>query len=114
MAGVTLKVDTDGRILAWSRDAEALLGWAESEAVGQSVEIIIPPQLRERHRAGFRRFTQTGISTLPEIATTVALHKSGATLRMGVSVRAVYGEQQNIIAVEATFYPPESNVSAGL
>jgi hypothetical protein len=32
---------------------------------GQSIEIIIPHQLRQRHSAGFGRFVQTGISGLP-------------------------------------------------
>jgi PAS domain S-box-containing protein len=47
----TLTVDTTGQIRTWSREAEELLGYSRSEAVGQSVEIIIPPHLRDRHRA---------------------------------------------------------------
>ena len=42
----TLAIDTTGLIRMWSRDAEALLGYSESEAVGQSIELIIPPHLR--------------------------------------------------------------------
>ena len=54
----TLTVDTSGRICAWSRDAEELLGYSEAEAIGQSIELIIPPQLRGRHDAGFGRFVK--------------------------------------------------------
>ena len=104
MSGATLTVDRDGRILSWSRDAEELLGYSGREAVGQSIELIIPPHLRERHRAGFRRFTQTGISALPEVSTTQAVHKTGTTMQVRISVRAVYGEQQDIIAVDAVMY----------
>ena len=68
----TLTVDTTGQICTWSREAEELLGYSASEAVGQSIEIIIPHHLRHRHSAGFSRFVQTGISTLPEVATTIA------------------------------------------
>ena len=122
MSGATLSVDTAGRILAWSRDAEELLGYSEQEAVGQSIELIIPPHLRGRHRGsadipaftseakalarltGFRRFIQTGVTALPEVSTTQAVHKTGATMKVRISVRAVYGAQQDIIAVEALMY----------
>ena len=101
----TLTVDTTGQICTWSREAEELLGYSASEAVGQSVEIIIPHHLRHRHGAGFTRFVQTGISVLPEVVTTIAVHKTGKLMRLPISVKALYGEDQRIWAVEATFCP---------
>jgi PAS domain S-box-containing protein len=101
----TLTVDPTGQICTWSREAEELLGYSASEVVGQSIEIIIPHHLRHRHRAGFGRFVQTGISTLPEVVTTIAAHKKGKLMKLPISVKALYGENQRIIAVEATFYP---------
>ena len=101
----TLTVDTTGQICTWSREAEKLFGYSASEAVGQSIEIIIPHHLRHRHRAGFGRFVQTGISTLPEITTTTAIHKTGKLTKLPISVKALYREDRRIIAVEATFYP---------
>jgi len=62
-----LVVDRTGKICVWNREAEELLGHSRYEALGQSVEIIIPPHLRERHNAGFGSFVQTGISRLPDI-----------------------------------------------
>ena len=78
----TLTVDTIGQICTWSQEAEELLGYSASEAVGQSVEIIIPHHLRHRHSAGFTRFVQTGISALPEVVTTIAVHKTGKLMRL--------------------------------
>src|SRR6516162_5477141 len=101
----TLRVDRTGRIRAWSRQAEELLGYSAIEAVGQSIEIIIPQHLRERHRAGFARYVQTGISTLPEVTTTIAVHKAGKYMSLPISVKAIYGEDKEVAAVEATFYP---------
>src|SRR5262252_1333551 len=37
----------DGVILTWNRAAERLFGFSESESVGKSIAIIIPPELRE-------------------------------------------------------------------
>jgi PAS domain S-box-containing protein len=101
----TLTVDPVGQILAWSEDAEKLLGYSELEVVGQSVETIIPPHLRGPHSAGFRRFVKTGQSRLPETVTTPAPHKSGAIVRQQISVKAVHEADGEIIAVDAVMMP---------
>jgi PAS domain S-box-containing protein len=105
LSGATLTVDTAGPILDWTPDAEALFGYSRSEAVGQSIELIIPPHLRGRHHAGFGRYVQTGVSHLPEVTISPAVHKSGAIAKVQVSVRPVYGEGQKIVAVEAMMSP---------
>jgi PAS domain S-box-containing protein len=101
MPSATLTVDPAGQILTWGGDAEKLLGYSGLEAVGQSIEMIIPPHLRGRHNAGFQRFVKTGLSRLPEIVTTPALHKSGVIVRLQISVKAVHGTHGEIIAIEA-------------
>jgi PAS domain S-box-containing protein len=100
----TLVVDRTGQIRGWSREAEALLGYAEAEAVGRSIELIIPPHLRGRHHAGFGRYVQTGVSHLPEVTISPAVHKSGAIVKVQVSVRPVH-EGEQIVAVEAMMSP---------
>ena len=101
----TLTIDTSGLILAWSREAQALLGYTEAEALGQSIVLIIPAHLRARHHAGFARFVQTGISTLPEVTTSPMIHKNGETHRLQISVKAVRDSSQQIVAVEAFIRP---------
>ena len=105
----TLTIDTSGIILTWSRDAEALLGWSEAEALGRSIELIMPENARARHHAGFARFVQTGVSTLPEVTTSPMIHKNGETVRPLISVKAVYDAQGKIVAVEATIWPREDD-----
>ena len=96
--------DPSGQILTWSGDAEKLLGYSELEAVGQSLETIIPPHLRGPHSAASKG-CEDGHSGLPEIVTTSALHKSGAIVRLQVSVKAVHGARGEIIAVQAMMKP---------
>lgn len=38
--------DLNGRILTWNEGARRIFGWSEEEAVGSSIELIIPPELR--------------------------------------------------------------------
>ena len=106
---VTLTIDTSGIILAWSREAEALLGYSEAEALGRSIELIMPEHLRARHHGGFDRFVKTGISTLPEVTTSPMIHKNGETKKLRISVKAVYDDRQTIVAVQAFIKPRDGD-----
>ncbi|MFN2590477.1 MAG: GAF domain-containing protein [Actinomycetota bacterium] len=58
-------MDEGGRITEFSRAAERTFGYSRDEAIGRELaELLIPPDLRDRHRAGLERFRTTGESTL--------------------------------------------------
>ena len=57
-----VSVDREGVIRFWNPGAERLFGFTAEEAVGRSVDIIIPEPQRARHWAGFRRVMDTGES----------------------------------------------------
>lgn len=46
-------VDTAGRITYWNSDAETLLGHPAGDALGASVDLVIPQAHRDAHWAGF-------------------------------------------------------------
>ncbi len=76
-AGVGM--DVGGRITDWNRQAEVLLGWSASEAVGQLLaDLIIPPRYHTAHHAGMAHFLATGggpyIDRRMEVQ---ALHREG-------------------------------------
>jgi PAS domain S-box-containing protein len=50
----------DGLIRFWNPAAEAMFGHSRDEAVGQSLDLIIPEKLRGRHWDGYRRVMETG------------------------------------------------------
>jgi PAS domain S-box-containing protein len=54
--------DRDGRITFWNPGAERIFGFAAIEAVGQTLDLIIPENLRARHWEGFRHVMATGTS----------------------------------------------------
>ncbi len=54
-------IDTESVVLAWTRQAESLFGWSNEEAVGRRIsDLIIPPDLRQAHAEGMRRYLLTG------------------------------------------------------
>ena len=57
-------MDTDGLITAWNPAAEATFGWTREEAIGRMVsQTIIPPQFREAHEEGMKRYLRSGETT---------------------------------------------------
>lgn len=52
--------DRDGRIRLWNSGAESIFGYSAEEAKGQSLDLIIPEKLRNRHWKGYRKVMETG------------------------------------------------------
>jgi PAS domain S-box-containing protein len=56
-----ITMDRHGRVIEWNPAAERTFGIAGADAVGREMaDLIIPPELRERHHAGLRRYLETG------------------------------------------------------
>jgi PAS domain S-box-containing protein len=58
-------MDHEGRVIDFNPAAERTFGYSASDAVGREMaELIIPPELRERHRGGLARYLATGDAAL--------------------------------------------------
>ena len=91
--------DSEGIIRFWNAGAERIFGYSTSEALGQSLDIIIPERLRHRHWAGYRQVMASGTSrygrgdvlavpghpSYPGAAGTNALLRDGAVLVRGAA-----------------------------
>ncbi len=53
-------VDDAGLIRFWSKGAERAFGHPQQDAVGQTLDLIVPPEFRDAHWAGFRRAMTSG------------------------------------------------------
>lgn len=57
--------DIEGRIIQWNPRAEELFGWECQDVMGRTLaETIVPPDYRERHEDGLRRYRETGQATI--------------------------------------------------
>lgn len=61
-ADAVVATDRDGIIQVWNPGAERIFGHRADEALGQSLNLIIPERLRARHWEGFRNVMATGES----------------------------------------------------
>src|SRR6266853_1811942 len=84
-------MDETGRITSWSGAAEAVFGWAASEAIGRSLAAtIIPSQHREGHARGLARFLETGEGPiLRQRIEITALHRDGREFPVELTVTPI-------------------------
>jgi PAS domain S-box-containing protein len=61
-ADAIIATDRDGVITVWNPGAERIFGYRAAEAVGQTLDIIIPERLRQAHWRGFAKVMETGQS----------------------------------------------------
>lgn len=96
--------DKEGRIAFWNGGAERVFGFTEAEAMGRSLDIIIPENLRERHWQGFAKTMQTGASRYGagDTLAVPALRKDGSRISIEFTIlpfRDERGEMQGIAAI---------------
>jgi len=92
----------DGSILLWNRAAERIFGYTEQEALGHSLDLIIPERFQTRHWEGYRRVMQTGETRYgTEVLRVPAMHKDGRRLSIAFTVALLYAPTQEIQAIAA-------------
>ena len=71
----------DGVIRLWNRGAELIFGYTAAEAIGQSLDLIIPERLRKAHWDAFDRCMETGLTKYTDrVLTTRSMRKDGGKL----------------------------------
>jgi PAS domain S-box-containing protein len=75
-----IMADRDGIIRMWSAGAEQLFGHKAVDAVGASLDLIVPETHRARHWAGFRRAISTATTGDAGGAATVPVHRADGTV----------------------------------
>lgn len=94
--------DADGAIMVWNAGAERIFGFSEAEALGQSLDIIIPERQRGRHWEGYAKTMSTGQTRYGSSLLRVpALHKDGRTLSIAFTVALVTGPDGAVDGIAA-------------
>lgn len=97
-----LYADREGRILLWNAGAEAMFGQTAAEAVGQSMDIIIPERLRGRHWEGWKKVMETGVTRYgKETLAVPAARKDGSPLSIEFTIQLVRDDAGAILGAAA-------------
>ena len=94
--------DAQGSITVWNPAAERMFGFTQSEAVGQSLDLIIPERQRKRHWDGFHKTMLTGETRYgSDLLKVPATHKEGRTLSIAFTVALLFSPEGKPAAIAA-------------
>ena len=97
-----LFADQDGNIQFWNRGAEATFGFSAAEALGQSLELIIPEKLQQRHNEGYHGVMGSGKTKYgSDLLSVPAQHKDGRRLFSDFSIVMVKDNDGKMLGVAA-------------
>ncbi|OBC04664.1 histidine kinase [Mycobacterium sp. 852013-50091_SCH5140682] len=94
--------DPAGAIRLWNDGAARMFGYSPTEAIGQSLDVIIPEKLRERHWKGYFQTMATGQTRYGDKLLSVpATHRDGHRLSIEFSVALLRDDAGRIVGISA-------------
>ena len=104
MPDAVVYADAAGAIRFWNQGAERIFGFTAAEALGASLDLIIPESLRARHWTGYAETMRTGTSRYGagDLLSVPALRKDGTRISVAFTIvpfRDASGRMEGIAAV---------------
>lgn len=94
--------DPKGAITLWNPAATRMFGFTEQEALGKSLDIIIPQRQQQRHWDGYHKTMETGITKYGnDVLRVPAVHKDGHTLSIAFTVAMMHAPDGKVSAIVA-------------
>jgi len=95
--------DVGGMIRFWNRGAERIFGFSQAEALGRSLDLIIPSNLRQRHWDAYSQTMKTGQTRYGagDVLAVPALRKDGTRVSIEFSILPFRDRQGHLIGVVA-------------
>ena len=102
-ADAILAADRDGIIQLWNSGAERIFGYPAGEAVGQSLDLIIPERLRARHWDSYREVMATGQSRYADgdLLSVPGVRKDGQRISLEFTIVPLQDEHGRLTGVAA-------------
>jgi PAS domain S-box-containing protein len=103
MPDAIVYADAAGLIGVWNAGAVRMFGFTEQEALGQSLDIIIPGSLHDRHWQGYRETMRTGQTRYGEgqILAVPAVRKDGSRVSVEFTIVPFKGEGGTMTGIAA-------------
>lgn len=97
-----IAADRDGAITMWSPAAERIFGFTETEALGQSLDLIIPERHRKSHWHGYDTTMRTGQTRYAtDVLRVPAVGKEGRRLSIAFTVALLYSAENEVTGIAA-------------
>ena len=94
--------DAGGIMRLWNKGAEEIFGWTAEEAIGRSMDLVIPEKHRATHWEGYDRVMKTGVSKYGNTVLAVpALTKDGRRVSIEFSVVLLKSPNGGVVGIAA-------------
>jgi len=94
--------DASGAIVLWNPGAERMFGYTETEALGNSLDLITPERLRQRHWDGYHKSMETGTTKYgSDLLRVPATHKDGRAMSIAFTVAMLFDDAHKVSAIVA-------------
>ena len=95
--------DAQGRIRFWNEAATRIFGYREAEALGQSLDLIIPERLRDRHWQGYEHVMKGGESRYGagDLLAVPARHKDERQISVEFTILPLHDNMGTILGIAA-------------
>jgi PAS domain S-box-containing protein len=102
-ADAILATDRQGIIRFWNPGADRIFGFTQEEAVGASLDLIIPERLRQRHWQGYQRVMATGATRYGtgDVLAVPALTKDGRQISVEFTILLLRDASREITGMAA-------------
>lgn len=103
MPDAIVYADAAGLIRVWNAGATRMFGFSEQEALGQSLDIIIPANLQGRHWQGYRETMRTGETRYGDgqILSVPAVRKDGTRISVEFTIVPFTGADGQMTGIAA-------------
>ena len=95
--------DANEKIVLWNPAATRIFGYSEQEALGGTLNLIVPERQSQKHNEGFSKSMETGTTRYGTTLLKVpAKHKNGSTLSIAFTVGMLFdsnGKANGVAAV---------------
>ena len=94
--------DAHEKIVLWNPAATRIFGYTEEEALGNTLDLIVPERQRQKHNEGYSKSMETGTTRYgTSLLKVPAKHKDGSTLSIAFTVGMLFDENHQANGVAA-------------
>ena len=96
--------DAEGRIRFWNAACERIFGYTATEALGRSLDIIVPERLRASHWNGYAEVMRTGKTRYGsgDLLAVQAVRKGGAPISVAFGILPINDDTGHVTGIVAT------------
>jgi len=108
-----VSADREGVIRDWNETAEQIFGHSAGQAIGRTLDLIVPEEERVDHWRNFRRVMATGVLNYrpDHVLDVEGLRSNGMRVMLDVALIAVADETGGLVGITAIMREADRNIA---